>query len=225
MGGYRWNFSILRGYVPALLAGAAHTVLLLLSTLALSVPLGLLFGLLRQSRLPVLSQLAVAYIEFFRTSIALVLVCWFYYAAPIALHLQLSPLVAVTLALGLQNAAFTAELIRAGLNAVPRGQWEAGRALGMGRFELMRSVVLSQALRYMLPLFFVQIIEVLKNTALAGVVAYPELFYAGLNVANTTYRPIETMTLIGAGYFVVLFVLGRIARGLEWHFAKPLERA
>jgi polar amino acid transport system permease protein len=222
---YEWNFGIVFHYLPDLLTGIVNTLQLLLFVLCLSVPLGFVLGILRQARVPVLSWLAVAYIDLFRSSIALVLICWFYYAGPIALHVALSPALAVTLALGLQSAAFMAELLRAGIESTAPGQWEAARALGMPRLTIMRDVILPQALRRMVPLFFTQLIEILKNTALAGVVAYPELFYNALNIASTTYRPIETMTIVGASYFVVLFLLSRLSLALERRLGRSLERA
>ncbi|MGE0154770.1 MAG: amino acid ABC transporter permease [Reyranellaceae bacterium] len=207
-------------YLPSILWGGLNTFKLLGSAMCLAVPLGLLLGLIRYRKVPILSVIAVAYIDFFRTSVALVLICWCYYALPVLIQVNLDTYVAVTLALGLQASAFMAELVRAGLQAVAKGQWEAAKALGMPYNTSLRYIVLPQAFRKILPVFFLLVIEVIKNTSLAGVVTYPELFYNAGTAASTSYRPIEIFTMVGAIYFVIIFSAGQAVRVLERHLAR-----
>jgi len=216
---YDWNFSIVLQYMPQLLWGGLHTVVLSAACIALAVPIGVVLGVIRHQRVPFLAPIAVVYIDFFRTSVALVLICWCYYALPILLGVNLSTFTAVTIAIGLQASAYLAELVRAGLRSISAGQWEAARALGMpGRMRL-RYIILPQAARRMIPVFFLLVVEVVKTTTLAGIVTYPEIVYEAFRVSTEVYRPVETFTIVGFICFAFLFVTGRIAMRLERRYA------
>ncbi len=216
---YDWNFSIVLRYLPRLLEGGAYTIALSASSIAIAAPIGIFFGIVRHQRIPYLLPIAVIYIDFFRTSVALVLICWCYYALPVLLGINLDTFTAVTIAIGLQSSAYMAELMRAGMQSVSLGQWEAARALGMPGHIRLRYIILPQAAVRMIPLFFLLVIEVVKTTTLAGVVTYPEIVYEAFRVATDIYRPIETFTIVGLICFVFLFTLGRVARWLERRFA------
>jgi polar amino acid transport system permease protein len=217
--GYDWDFHFILRYLPDILSGALNTLKLLGSALAIAVPLGVVLGILRQQKVPVLGWLAVLYIDFFRSSVALVLIYWCYFALPIVVGVAISTYLAVTLALGLQAAAFMAEIVRGGINSIDRGQWEAARALGMRKLTTMQYVILPQAYRRMLPIFFLLVVEVIKNTALAGVVTYEDLFYVSFNISSETYRFFETFTIIGLIYFVLIFGASKLAGFLERRLA------
>jgi len=216
---YDWNFTIVLQYLPKLLEGGAHTIALSAASIALAAPLGIFFGIVRQQRIPFLLPIAVAYIDFFRTSVALVLICWCYYALPVLIGVNLDTFTAVMIAIGLQSSAYMAELVRAGMQSISIGQWEAARALGMPGRTRLRYIILPQAARRMIPLFFLLMVEVVKTTTLAGVVTYPEIVYEGYRVATEIYRPIETFTIVGVICFLFLFTLGRFASYLERRFA------
>jgi polar amino acid transport system permease protein len=216
---YDWNFSIVLHYLPKILEGGVKTLALAGSSIAIAGPLGVLLGIVRHQRVPFLRVLAVLYIDFFRTSVALVLICWCYYALPVLIGVNLSTFTAVTIAISLQSSAYMAELTRAGLQSISVGQWEAGRALGMPGHTRLRYIILPQAVRRMIPVFFLLIIEIAKTTTLAGVVTYPEIVYEAYRVATEIYRPIETFTIVGAVCFVFLFSASRIALYLERRFA------
>ena len=216
---YEWNFTVVLQYLPKILEGGLHTLALAGASIAIATPLGVVLGIIRQQRIPFLAPLAVIFIDFFRTSVALVLICWCYYALPVLLGINLSTFAAVTIAISLQGSAYMAELTRAGLQSISIGQWEAGRALGMPGHVRMRYIILPQAARRMIPVIFLLMIEITKTTTLAGVVTYPETVYEAYRVATEIYRPIETFTLVGVVFFVFLFTAGRIARYLERRFA------
>ncbi|MFC3678383.1 amino acid ABC transporter permease [Ferrovibrio xuzhouensis] len=213
--GYNWDFLYILHYIPELLDGGLNTLKLLVSALIIAVPLGLTLGILRQQKVPILGWLAVLYIDFFRSSVALVLIYWCYFALPIVVGVAINTYLAVTLALGLQAAAFMAEIVRGGITSISRGQWEAARALGMRKMTCMRYVILPQAYRRMIPIFFLLVVEVIKNTALAGVVTYKELFYVAFNVSSETYKSLETFTIVGLIYFVVIYGASSLSRLLE----------
>lgn len=216
---YDWNFSIVLQYVPQLLWGGLHTVALSAACIALAVPIGVLLGVIRHQRVRFLAPIAVVYIDFFRTSVALVLICWCYYALPILLGVNLSTFTAVTIAIGLQASAYLAELVRAGLGSISTGQWEAARALGMPGTMRLRYIILPQAARRMIPVFFLLVVEVVKTTTLAGIVTYPEIVYEAFRVSTEVYRPVETFTIVGLICFAFLFLTGRIAMRLERRYA------
>jgi polar amino acid transport system permease protein len=119
---YDWNFSIVVQYLPKILQGGLHTLALSGAAIALAAPIGILMGILRQRRVPFLAPLAVVYIDFFRTSVALVLICWCYYALPMLIGVKLDTFTAVLIAIALQSSAYMAELVRAGLQSIAIGQ-------------------------------------------------------------------------------------------------------
>jgi polar amino acid transport system permease protein len=216
---YDWNFLVILKYLPKILEGGLHTLALAAASIAVAAPLGIFFGIVRHQRIPFLLPIAVIYIDFFRTSVALVLIYWCYFALPVLLGINLDTFTAVTIAISLQASAYMAELVRAGLKSISTGQWEAARALGMPGHVRMRYIILPQAARRMIPLLFLLMIEIVKTTTLAGVVTYPEIVYEAYRVATEIYRPIETFTLVGLICFLFLFTAGRIAIWLEWRFA------
>lgn len=216
---YDWNFTIVLQYLPKILEGGLHTLALAGASIAIAAPVGVILGIVRHQRVPILAPLAVVYIDFFRTSVALVLICWCYYALPVLIGVNLTTFTAVTIAISLQSSAYMAELTRAGLQSISIGQWEAARALGMPAHVRMRDIILPQAVRRMIPVFFLLMIEIAKTTTLAGVVTYPEIVYEAYRVATEIYRPIETFTFVGLVCFVFLFSAGRIALYLERRFA------
>ena len=122
---------------------------------------------------------------------------------------------AAVITLSLYGGAFYAEIIRGGIRGVEPGQWDAGRALGMTRAKLMRSVVLPQALRRMVPPLVNQTILQLKNTSLVSTLAVPDLLYQGQLITSATYRPLEVYTMVAVIYFAILLPLTQLARLLE----------
>ncbi len=219
--GYRWDFGPVWRNMDALLAGGLGTLKLTAACLALALPVGLLVALLRFSGNRVVSALALAYIDFFRTAASIVLLFWFFFALPILVSLDFDAFTAATLAIGLQGGAFFAEVIRGAIASVHRGQWEAARAIGMGRRTAFRYVVLPQAFRRMVPVLFTRTTLILKTTTLASAIAYPDLVYAAFRVSSETYRPIETFTVVGGMFLVTIFLLARVAGWLERRFGAP----
>ncbi len=156
-----------------------------------------------------------AYTEVFRCTPVLVQLVWFYYALPVLSGIELSAVGAATLCLSLYGGAFYAEIVRGGVLAIDPGQTEAAQALGMTRLQLLRRVVLPQALKKMLPPLMNQSIMQLKNTSLLSVLAVPDLLYQGQVIAHDTYRPLEVYTFIAIAYFAVLLPFTIWAKRLE----------
>ncbi len=212
---YRWNFEPVFSHFGLLLQGALGTVELVLWSLLLAVPLGLLLAVVRIARVPVLSALAGIYVEIFRSTPSIVLIYWCFFALPVLAGLAFTPLVASVLAVGLQAAAFMCEVFRGGIAAVPRGLWEAARALGMRSRTAFFTIVLPQVMRNILPVTLNRLIDLIKTTSLAASIAYAEVVYSAMRVSSITYRPLETFTVLGGIFFVVIFTLSQCARLLE----------
>lgn len=212
---YNWNFGFLIKYIPLLWNGTLYTLGFTLLTIILGLIVGLLIALLRISGLRLLSAPLIIFIELFRCTPVLVQLIWFYYAFPIIAGVDLTPVLAATLALSLYGGSFYAEIIRGGIISIDRGQWDAAQAVGMRHSQVLSKVVLPQAFRRMVPPLVNQSILQLKNTSLVSVLAVPDLLYQGQAIAAATYRPLEVYTVIALIYLVLLFPLTRLAELLE----------
>jgi polar amino acid transport system permease protein len=213
--GYAWNFQPLLENADVLLKGAFGTLRLFAICAVVGLLLGLLIGLARSSPRRWLAWPARAFVEFFRNTPVLVQILWFFFALPILLPFEISPLAAAALGISLNSAAFTAEIVRGGIASIDRGQWEAARALGMNGAQAMRRIVLPQALRRMLPALTNRGIEIFKMSTLASAVAYVELLQQGKLLASLNFNPIETYTVIAAIFFLCLFPLVQATYALE----------
>lgn len=216
---YQWDFGPVWRNLDGLAIGLFGTLKLTAACLALAVPLGLLLAIFRLSGSRALSGLALVYIDFFRTAASLVLIFWFFFAFPMLVNLDFTAFTAAFLAIGLQGAAYFAEVFRGGITSISRGQWEAARAIGMSDAVAMRHIILPQAVRRMLPVFFTRATLMLKTTTLASAIAYTDIVYVAFRISSDTYRPIETFTVTGLVFFILIFTLSRFAAFLERRLA------
>ncbi|MFT4192873.1 MAG: amino acid ABC transporter permease [Comamonas sp.] len=212
---YSWDFGSLWQYRAIVGTGLLYTVGFTLLCVALGLAVGLVAGIGRLSRRKWITWPLQAYVEVFRCTPVLVQLVWFYYALPVLAGIEMTPAAAAVLCLTLYGGAFYSEIIRGGIVSTDAGQTEAGRALGMTRAQVMRRVVLPQALRRMVPPLVNQSILQLKNTSLLSVLALPDLLYQGQVIAHETYRPLEVYTLVAVLYFAVLFPITLWAKRLE----------
>ncbi len=211
----RWDFASVFDNTDALLVGAAGTLRIFAICLVLGLSLGLLVGLGRYSRNRWIHIPATVFVEFFRNTPVLVQILWFYFALPILLPFQISPLVAASLGISLNSAAFSAEIYRGGIQSIETGQWDGARALGMRWGQAMRRIILPQALKRMLPALTNRAIEIFKMSTLASAVAYVELLQQGKLIASLNYNPIEAYTAVAVIFFVFLWPLVQFSYFLE----------
>ncbi|HEY0120953.1 MAG TPA: amino acid ABC transporter permease [Rhizobium sp.] len=209
---YRWDFSILWSYRWLFLQGLGVTVGFTVAIVLLGLLFGLLAGLGSLSRFRPLQWLSAAYIELFRCTPLLVQLIWFYYAMPVLSGIEVSAVTASMLALSLYGGSFYAEIIRGGIVSIDKGQTEAGAAIGMTPLQIMRRVVLPQALKRMVPPLMNQSIIQFKNTSLVSVIAVPDLVYQSQIAAHDSFRPLELYTAVGIIYFIILFPLTILVR-------------
>jgi polar amino acid transport system permease protein len=210
----RWDFASVLDNTDALLVGAAGTLRIFAICLVLGLSLGLLVGLGRYSGNRWLHIPATIFVEFFRNTPVLVQILWFYFALPILLPFQISPLAAASLGISLNSAAFSAEIYRGGIQSIETGQWDGARALGMRWGQAMRRI-LPQALKRMLPALTNRAIEIFKMSTLASAVAYVELLQQGKLIASLNYNPIEAYTAVAVIFFVFLWPLVQVSYVLE----------
>jgi len=212
------NIRVLAESFPLLLKGLRITLLLGLVSIVLGLLGGLLMALARLYGPTPLRTLAVAYIDTFRALPLLVLLVVVYYALPFV-GLRLSPFASATAALSLVSCAYAAEIFRAGIEAIPRGQFDAARALGLDPWSTMWLVILPQAIRIVVPPLTNNSINVVKDTALASVVAMPDLLKQATQAQALAANP---SPLIGAAliYLVLLLPLVRMVSVLERRFSR-----
>ncbi|WP_257168387.1 amino acid ABC transporter permease [Bradyrhizobium sp. SRS-191] len=217
---YTWDFAILGKYSHLFWVGLGWTMAYTLGTILLGTLIGLLVGIVRLRRPVVIDWLLIGYIELFRCTPLLVQIIWFYYAFPVVIGVNIPAHVAAVTVLSLYGGAFYAEIIRGSIESVPRGQWDAARALGLRPWRMMRLVILPQALKPMLAPYVNQSVTQLKNTSLVSVIAVPDLVYNATLINADTYRPLEVYTIIAIIYFAILFpatLLGRrFERGMSY---------
>ena len=212
---YSWDFYTVLQSWDLFVYGLWLTFLYSVGSIVLGVIFGLIVCFSRLSRFKLLNAAARVYLELFRCMPLLVLVLWFYYALPMLIGMSMENTTAALLSLSFYVSSFYAEIFRGGIKAIDAGQYEAGAAIAMSHAQIMRRIILPQAIKKMLPAFINQSVIQVKNTSLASVIAVGELSYMGAVVNGETYRPLESYTLVAAMYFVLLFPLTQIADRLE----------
>ncbi len=206
--------SPLSSFFPALLKGAGITVFISVVSMSLAIALGLVLTLIRLYGRSSLRSAAVAYIEIYRGTPLLIQLFILYYGLP-NIGISLSPLTAAIIGLGMNYAAYEAEIYRAGIHAVPGGQTEAALSLGMTRFLAIRRIVLPQALRIALPGITNDFIALFKDSSLVSVIAMVELTKTYSILAASTLRFFELGLIVAVLYFAMSYPLSLVARRLE----------
>ncbi|MEU8635485.1 amino acid ABC transporter permease [Amycolatopsis sp. NPDC048633] len=217
-------------FSPSLLLGLGHTVELAVISMALSIVLGVALAMMRQSANKVLTTAAGAYIWVFRATPLLVLLLLLYNLAALYPKLSLGTLVSVDtntvitvagaaiIGLTLHESAYCAEIFRAGLISVGRGQREAAEALGMPGMLALRRIVLPQAMRAIVPPLTNQFVNVVKTTSIVSVIAMPELLYSAQIIYARTYETIPLLLVVTFWYLVITALLTVAQRRIERHF-------
>lgn len=220
---YEWDFSPVLAETGLLMAGFRNTLILTATALCGGLIVGLLLALARLSHRPWLRSPAGLIIEVFRTTPPLVQLFWFYFGLPIVLAIEMTPFLAAALTFTIQSGAFFAEIFRAGIVSIEKGQWEAAKAIGMSHGQCMRRVVLPQAVKRMFPSMMERSIELMKTTTLVATVSYADLLFQANELAQKTFRPLEVFTVVALMYFVTISLVSFLAARLERRFARSGE--
>jgi His/Glu/Gln/Arg/opine family amino acid ABC transporter permease subunit len=212
---FDWDVVFNRDMATLVVLGLKYTFLISVLSLLFGNVVGLLAALLRISRRAPFTQMAYIYIDFFRTTPALVQLIWIFYVLPIVLGINLDPITAGVIALSLNAGAFLAEVFRAGIESISRGQRDATSVLGLSGIQSFVYVLLPQALRRVLPATGNVLIGLIKDSALLTTIAVPELTYQIQTDVARTFRPLELYTALAVLYFALTYPLSLTASALE----------
>ncbi|CAM3610821.1 amino acid ABC transporter permease [Brevibacillus invocatus] len=207
------SWRVISEHWNVLLDGLIVTLQISACALLVSIPIGIILGLCRISRNRIVSFIAVCYVEFVRGVPLLVLLFWIYFV--LGKFLKMGPFLSGVVGLGLFSAAFIAEIVRAGIQAVPRGQMEAARSSGMSYIQAMRFIILPQAFRKVVPPMASQFITLIKDSSLVSVISVVDLTLIAKNVVATSFRALEVWTFVAIMYFVVTFFLSQLINLIE----------
>lgn len=207
---------LLEKYYPIYLQGLWGTLWISAVTVLLGTVLGVLIAVLRMSRSKALNGIAGAYIEILRGTPILLQLYFFWIGLPKLLpFLELSDTQCIVVALVINASAYIAEIIRAGIGAVDKGQWEAARSIGLTETHLMTHVIMPQAVKNILPALCNEFITTVKGTSLASVFFVGELMTSYRSVQAATFLALESLTIVGIIYFLLNLILSRLLRVLE----------
>jgi glutamate transport system permease protein len=214
----KWTpFFTAEAWTAYLLPGLGRTVLAAAIAMVLSLVLGILLGVGRLSGNAIIRSACGVFVEFFRSVPVLMMMLFAFYFGLFILHISGAAvaLFGVVAGLTFYNSSVIAELIRSGVNSLPRGQREAGLAIGLTGMQTLSTILLPQAITAMLPSLVSQLVVILKDTALGYIITYPELLRAGQNFATTSSNLIPTLIVVATIFILINYGLSRLARYLE----------
>lgn len=211
---------IIDTYASMLMGALGKTLILTLLSLIFAMVIGMIFALMNVGKNRVLNLIGTVYVDAVRGVPLIVLAYFIYFGVPAGMktifsEFRLTALQAGTIALAMNCGAYMAEIIRAGIESVDKGQMEASRSLGLSYGKSMRLVVLPQAIRTMIPSIINQFIITLKDTSILSVIGFPELTNMGKTISGNTFKSLETWAIVGVMYMVVIVTLSKIAKRIE----------
>ncbi len=224
--GYTWGWYILNPFqakglsnLQFLVGGLGATIAVSLCAIFLSVILGALVAVAGLSKFRLLQRSSRVYVELFRSIPLLVLLLWVFYGLPVVLGLQLGVFATGVLSLALSDSAFEAEVFRAGIQSVPKGQLEAAKSIGLSWSQQMRLVVMPQAIKVILPALGNQFVYVMKMSSLVSVIGLEELTRRSNELNVSEYRPLEIYTFLVLEYLALIVFVSWLVRRLERRMA------
>ena len=214
------DFSFIAEYMPYYFKGIKYTLLISFVAVLFGAIFGSILFYMKSSNFHIwkikpLKMLAVAYIEIIRGTPMILQIFIVYAGAEPFLGIDLTALQSAFIAIALNSAAYVSETVRAGIDAVDKGQMEAARSLGMKRSTAMILIVVPQAIRNILPAIGNEFVTVIKESSMASVVGVGELMYAAKIVQGSTYRSLEPLIVAAGFYFILTFTLGRVISLIE----------
>lgn len=205
--------------LPYVLSGLPMTLLISIVGMAMGLFLGLFLALMRNSEYIILRWPARIYISFMRGTPILVFLYILYFGLPVV-GIKLSALTAASIGFGLNSAAYIAEVNRAAINSIDRGQWESAKALNLGYWVTVRKIIIPQATRIAIPPLTNVFMDLVKATSLAAVITVPELFQKTQIVVGRSFDAMTLYLLVALIYWPLIIVIGAIQVRLEKYFSK-----
>ena len=209
-----FDFALIGESIPFLLQGALYTVQVSILAIAVGVVLGWLFGLAAVSGVTALRVVTFAYVQFIRGTPLLVQIFLIYFGLPAA-GINLPAYWSGVIALGLNSGGFQAEIVRAGIESIDRGQSEAARSIGMSWFQTLVFILVPQTIRRVIPPLTNELITLVKSSSLLSAIAALELTHAGQLIIARTFAPFEIYAAVALIYLVIVGVLSRASALLE----------
>jgi polar amino acid transport system permease protein len=212
---YSFDFSSITEYLPILLKGIGVTVQLIATGALFGVAFGIACAWVRTQGPRWLRPVVVGYVELIRNTPFLIQLFFIFFGLP-SIGIHLSEMTAASLAMVINLGAYSCEIIRAGIQATPRGQWEAGISLAMSRFEVFRHVVLVPALQRIWPALSSQIVIVMLGSAVVSQIAAEDLTFAANFIQSRNFRPFEIYFVTTAIYLCLAILLRQLLGGVGW---------
>jgi polar amino acid transport system permease protein len=210
-----FNFDFLSKYSNYFVVGTKTTLILAFFAVLFGTILGLFLSLMKLSKIKVLKAIAIAYIEFVRGTPLLIQIWIIYIGLPLIIGVDLPDMVTGIIALSLNSGAYVAEIIRAGIEAVDKGQMEAARSLGMNQGMAMREIIIPQAFKNILPALGNEFISIIKESSMVSVIGVAELMYNSGTVRAASFLGLEPLIVAAVIYFIITFILTRVMGALE----------
>ena len=213
-----FDWSVVWQHREALAVGTGTTILLTVLTMLIAVPCGIVVAVLRLYAWTPVRAVATAYVELFRNLPLILVVYWAFYVLPILTGLGMPPLATGLAALALNVTAYNAETFRAGINSIRKGQFEAGKAMGMSRWQAMRQIVIPQAWRRVLPVLASTWVSLFKDTSLVSVIAVGELAHVAMQIRSQSFRVLEMLTAMAAIYWLLGYPQAKLVDWIQKKF-------
>lgn len=207
--------ALIKDSLPSLFSGVAVTLKITIISLFFASVLGLIFGLMSISHKKVLNALAIIYVDIIRGTPLIVQAFFIYFGLPSVLDFKIDAVVAGVIALSLNAGAYMAEIFRAGIKSIDKGQMEAARSLGLPYGKAMRKVILPQAVRRMAPAIINQFIISLKDTSILSVIGIQELTQSGEIIIASTYKAFQIWGVVAIMYFIIITTLSVVSKKIE----------
>lgn len=210
-----FDFDLITRSIPLLLMGAGITVQITVISVGIGLLIGMFIGMARLSKTWLVKAAATVYVDFIRGTPLLVQIFIIYFALPLIVGRRIDPFIAAITACGVNSGAYVAEIFRAGIQSIDKGQMEAGRSLGMTWAQAMRFVILPQAFKRIIPPLGNEFIAMLKDSSLVSVIGFEELTRRGQLIIARTYGSFEIWMTVAVIYLMMTLTISRLVDYLE----------
>ena len=214
-----YDWSVVWKNADVLWEGTKLTIFLSVVTMLIAVPGGMALALMRLSGNRVLAAISATFVEFFRNLPLILVIYTAYYILPVSTGIRFSPIATAIVALSLNVSAYNCETFRSGVNSIRRGQQDAALALGMSRSQMMRKVIVPQALRRIMPVLASTWVALFKDTSLVSVIAVGDLAHNALQIRSQTFRVLEMLTVMAAIYWLLGYPQAKLVDWVQRRFA------
>ncbi|MEF3353727.1 ectoine/hydroxyectoine ABC transporter permease subunit EhuD [Paenibacillus sp. GYB006] len=210
-----WNWDYVFDILPQLLGALKMTVLITICAFVLALFVGLLLAFMARSRFKPLSLVTKGVIEFIRNTPLLVQVFFLYYSLPLLMGISIPAFYTGVIALGLHYSTYLSEVYRSGIEAVPKGQWEAAKALNYTKSQTWKKIILPQAIPPIIPVLGNYLIVMFKETPILCAITLVELMLTAKNIVSLSFRAFEPYTLVGVLFFIISYIASLLVQQLE----------